>query len=519
LFAAVARVTLPIPVADFPVALQLAGRVLNIVMASSEAVPFAKSGGLADVVSGLSRALSAAGHQLTVILPYHRRFISSSLAGEPTGQSVSVTLGRHTAQAWIRRSHIPDSQVQALLVDHPGYFDRVGLYGHEGTDFPDNAERFVFLSRAALEVCAAFDLRPDIIHVHDWQTALMPILLREQYRHRSGLESTATVLTLHNMAFQGNFPSTAMALTGLRQELFTWEQLEFWGNLNLLKSGCVFADKITTVSPTYAREITTTEFGSGLEGVLRYRGKDVVGILNGVDLEHWHPSRDSHIAVHYDVDSVERGKSVCKRELQRELGLSVEEHTPLCGMVSRLTEQKGLDLIAATSAQLLQSEAQIVFLGSGDQKFEDMIRWLAQRAPGRIAAVVGYNEPLAHRVEAGSDLFLMPSRFEPCGLNQMYSLIYGTVPLVHAVGGLADSVTNLTPLSIADGRANGFAFYDYTPDAFLGTFRWALNTYRDRDTWRELQRNGMSIDHSWAHSAGEYVEVYESAREAVSGRG
>lgn len=486
-------------------------------MASSEAVPFAKSGGLADVVSGLARALSLAGHHVTVILPYHRRFISSSLAGEPSGHSVSVTLGRHTAQAWIRKSRIPDSQVQVLLVDHPGYFDRVGLYGHEGTDFPDNAERFIFLSRAALEVCAAFDLRPDVLHVHDWQTALVPILLREQYRERPGFQQAATVLTLHNMAFQGNFPPSAMALTGLPHELFTWEQLEFWGNLNLLKSGCVFADKVTTVSPTYAREITTSEYGSGLEGVLRYRGHDLTGILNGVDLEHWHPAHDPHIPLAYDINSFERGKAVCKRELQRELKLNVDEGTPLCGMVSRLTEQKGLDLIAATSAQLLQSDAQLVFLGSGDQKFEDMIRWLAQRAPSRIAAVVGYDEPLAHRIEAGCDLFLMPSRFEPCGLNQMYSLIYGTVPLVHAVGGLADSVTNLTPLSRADGRANGFAFYDYTPDAFLGAFRWALSTYRERDAWKELQRNGMARDHSWAHSAEAYVEVYEAARTAVRG--
>ena len=483
-------------------------------MVASEAVPFAKTGGLADVVTGLSRALDRSGHDVTVILPLHRRFIPSSLIGEPTGRAVSLVVGRQSVQAWVRKARLPDSRATVLLVDHPGYFDRPGLYNPPGGDFPDNAERFAFFSRAALEVCAAFEIEPDIVHVHDWQTALVAPLLDVQYRQRPGFGQTGTVLTLHNLAFQGNFPRSTLDLTGLPAELFTWDKLEFWGNFNFLKAGCVYADRITTVSPTYAREITTPAFGWGLEGVLKHRGSALVGILNGIDAEDWDPNRDRYLPQRYDLHGVEQGKRVCKHALQQEFGLQIDRDIPLCGMVSRLTDQKGLDLIAATADQMLATGAQFLFLGGGEARFESLLQSLAGRASRHVAVRVGYDEALAHRIEAGSDLFLMPSRFEPCGLNQMYSLAYGTVPLVHAVGGLADSVTNLTPETLASGTANGFVFYDYSADAFLGTLRWALATFRDRDVWQQLQRNGMSLDLSWNRSAARYLEVYHQARSA-----
>ncbi|MEZ6066329.1 MAG: glycogen synthase GlgA [Planctomycetaceae bacterium] len=480
-------------------------------MVSSEAVPFAKTGGLADVVTGLSRALEDAGHQLTIILPHHRRFVPSSLQGMPTGRTIAVDMGAHTAHAWVRRALLPESRVDVLLVDHPGYFDRSGIYGLEGADYPDNAERFIFLSRAALELCQAFDLQPDILHVHDWQTSLIPALMAGTPRERANFARTASVLTLHNLAFQGHFPARAMKLTGLPDEMFRWDRLEFWGSLNLLKAGCVFADRLTTVSPNYAREITTPAYGWGLEGVLRDRGSDLVGILNGIDTDEWDPASDRMIPQRYDGESAERGKAVCKRELQRELGLDRNDAVPLIGLVSRLTDQKGLDLIAAGADALLGMEAQFVFLGGGDPRYEELVSSLSHRAPGRVASVVGYSEPLAHRIEAGSDIFLMPSRFEPCGLNQMYSLMYGTVPLVHAVGGLVDSVVNLSPQSLENGSATGFVFYDYSTDAFLGTVRWALETYRNRPVWRQLQQNGMRLDLSWRRSAKAYVDVYQAA--------
>lgn len=489
---------------------------MNIVMVSSEVVPFAKTGGLADVVTGLSRALERAGHDVTIILPHYRRLIPASLAGQTTGISVTVAMGDHTPHAWIRRTTLPGSRVNVLLIDHPGYFDRGGLYVHQGADYPDNAERFLFFSRAAMQACLALDLRPDVLHVHDWQTAIIPALLEEQHREDEVFRKTASVLTLHNMAFQGSFPAGIMSLTGLPPHLFTMDRLEFYGRLNLLKAGCVYARRVTTVSPTYAREITTPEFGCGLEGVLRHRGRDLVGILNGVDTDDWNPQTDHHLHHRYDVSSAAQGKGICKRELQRELGLAVRDDVPLVGVVSRLTDQKGFDLMAAKEREMLATGAQFAFLGTGEERFQHFITRMARSASGQVAAVVGYSDALAHRIEAGSDLFLMPSRFEPCGLNQMYSLIYGTLPLVRSVGGLADSVVNLTPETLANRTATGFVFDDYTPEALIDTLRWALEVYRDRETWTMMQRAAMSLDLSWSHSAKQYVAVYEDALQSVS---
>ncbi len=484
-------------------------------MVSSEAVPFAKTGGLADVVTGLARALSQAGHEVSVILPDHRQFIPLAYTGDITGVAIKTLMAGKTVQAWVRKSRLPNSRVTVYLVDHPGYFDRAGLYGENGTDYPDNAERFIFFSRSAMEVIRAFTLEPDIIHVHDWQTSLIPALLRHEYRSQSGFGKAATVLTIHNLAFQGNFPRECMDLTGLPWSLFTWDQMEFWGHLNLLKSGIVFSEMLTTVSPTYAREITTPEFGWGLEGVLANRGESLVGILNGVDVNEWNPRRDPYLPCQYGVDDAAQGKAICKRQLQQTFGLPVRKDLPLFGLTSRLTEQKGLDLIEKMGDQLALTESQFVILGSGDPHYEQVVARLSEHFPSQFANSREFSEQLAHLVIGGADAYLMPSRFEPCGLTQMYSLMYGTVPLVHAVGGLADTVTNLTEETLANESANGFVFYDYSPEALLGTFRWALDVFQDKETWSKLQRTGMRQDWSWGRSASEYVDVYRRAQSVI----
>jgi starch synthase len=360
-----------------------------------------------------------------------------------------------------------------------------------------------------------------VIHANDWQTGLVPALLAIEQRVQPGFERTASVFTIHNMAFQGQFWKWDMRLTGLEWKYFNWRQMEFWDQLNLLKTGIVFADMVTTVSPTYAREICTPDFGYGLQGVLSDRGDRLVGILNGVDVSDWDASVDPHLAQPYTVESWETGKAACKRQLQTQLGLNVRPDVPLMGMVSRLTAQKGLGLIQALADEVLGLDVQLVFLGTGETRYEQLVLELTRRAPGRVAAVLGFNEPLAHKVEAGCDMFLMPSQFEPCGLNQMYSLRYGTVPIVHAVGGLADTVVDASDPE----RGNGFRFGPfYTPheEEFLrraaGPFgqqlRRAIDTYHDKSEWSRLVRAGMSLDLSWRHSAAEFGALYARAQAA-----
>lgn len=484
---------------------------MRIVLASSEAVPFAKTGGLADVATGLSKALSRSGHDVTLILPYHRQQVPDSIPCRRTGVNVSVKLADRTAVGQIVRAELPDSRVTVLLVDQPAYFNRPALYTEQGEDYADNCERFVFFSRAALETARQFDLRPDVIHANDWQTGLVPAVVSEELRGTPGFDRTAVVFTIHNMAFQGRFWHWDMALTGLGWERFNWRQMEFWGGLNLLKTGIVFSDKVTTVSPTYAAEIRTPEYGYGLEGVLSDRGEDLVGILNGVDTDEWDPARDTHLNQPFSIDCWRTGKPAAKRALQDELGLPRNADVPLMATISRLTDQKGFDLINARIEDLLAADVQFVVLGSGDAKHQEFLRGLSRRRSRQVAVRIGFDEPLAHRIEAASDLFLMPSRFEPCGLNQQYSMRYGSVPIVHGVGGLADSVVDATPDNLRAGTATGFVFHDYQPEAFERTVRRALDCYRDGATWSSLVHAGMSRDCSWERSAAEYVAVYEQA--------
>lgn len=490
---------------------------MRIVLASSEAVPFSKTGGLADVASALPKALSLAGHEVSLVTPYYPQvFARQSSAGveiTPSGLDLTISLGSKLTRGHVLKSTLPGSSVTVYLIDQPGYFDRPGLYQGEEGDYRDNSERFIFFSRAVLETARRLELRPEILHANDWQTALIPALLNIEYRVVPGFEETASIFTIHNMAFQGQFWHWDMLLTGLDWKYFNWKQMEYFGQLNLMKTGLVFADKLSTVSPTYAREIQTPEAGCGLQGALSQRQADLVGILNGVDTELWNPATDPHIAQRYTLETVDAGKPVCKADLQQRMGLPVRPDVPLIGSVSRITWQKGFDLIGHCASELMSTDLQMVFVGNGEPDYEQMLRRLADQYPEKVAVRIGFDEPLSHQVEAGADIYLMPSQFEPCGLNQMYSLIYGTVPVVRAVGGLADSVIPATVENLANQTANGFSFRDYRSDELRTHLLQAVAMYHNRPVWKQLMQTGMSRDWSWRHSAEEYVELYEQALE------
>ncbi|MGE3401810.1 MAG: glycogen synthase GlgA [Vicinamibacterales bacterium] len=477
---------------------------MRILMVASEAVPFAKTGGLADVIGALPRALAARGHQVDVMIPQYRGVD----AGEPLG-ALRVPIGPGVEDATL--SQVEAGGVRTILASHPRYFDRDYLYGAGGHDYPDNPERFTFLSRAALEWAAASREPYDVLHAHDWQAGLAPVLLQREFATHRALSQLRTVFTIHNLAYQGLADASWLPRLGLGWDLLQLDAMEFWGRISFLKGGIVFSRTVTTVSPRYAEEIQTPEYGFGFDGILRHRSADLIGILNGIDYDQWDPARDPHLAAPYSADALD-GKRVSKRALLAEYGLPADAATlerPLVGLVSRLVDQKGFDLIAELADVLPALDATYVLLGTGDRRYEDLWLGLAARHPGRIGVRIGFDEGLAHRVEAGADLFLMPSRFEPCGLNQMYSLRYGTVPLVHATGGLADTVRSYDPQT---GSGTGFAFDEYSAQALLGTLRWALGIYTDAGAWRRIQAEGMRQDFSWQASARKYEKVYGVAR-------
>ena len=496
---------------------------MRIVLASSEAVPFAKTGGLADVASSLPKALAAAGHDVWLIVPHYPQVFGKqsqeNVSLESTGESVQISIGSIRVTGEILKSSLPGSNANVLLIDQPDYYDRPGLYQDEDShdDYQDNCERFVFFSRAVLETARCLDVQPDVVHANDWQTGLVPALLEIEYRQFPGFEHTASVFTVHNMAFQGQFWHWDMELTGLDWKYFNSQQLEFFSHLNLLKTGIVFADMVTTVSPTYAREIQTEEFGCGLYGVLRAKGENLVGILNGVDTDIWNPETDASLVKNYaaprdgDLSSMIEGKAACKADLQERQGLPVRNNVPLFGMISRLTDQKGLDLTVDCISDAVRLDLQMTFLGSGNSYYEQFLADLATRHPDKIATTIGFDDALAHRIEAGADVFLMPSRYEPCGLNQMYSLLYGTVPVVRSVGGLADSVVDANDENLSAGTATGFCFERYDSASLLEQIGRAVRSFNHRRIWNQLIGTGMSQDWSWSRSAVEYTAVYRRA--------
>jgi starch synthase len=479
-------------------------------MATSEAVPFAKTGGLADVCGALPVELARQGHWAGVILPAYRQTRYCGVPIEPMGIEFIVPIGSKTVTGHLLQSRLPGSDVPVYLVQQDSYFDRPELYRQDGEDHPDNCERFVFFSRAVLEAVRLLELDLDVIHVNDWQTGLVPAYLKIEYRSLPRYQRIATLHTIHNIAYQGNFWHWDMLLTGLDWKYFNWHQMEFFGHLNLLKTGLMFADSISTVSLRYAEEIQTSAFGRGLEGVLQHRRDVLSGILNGIDERVWDPNADQHLAARYCSETVAQGKPACKAALQRELRLDSRPDVPLIGAIGRLDDQKGFDLVAKVIPEwVASSDVQWAILGKGEPRYHELFEDLARRFPKKVAVCLDFSDPLAHRIEAGADMFLMPSRYEPCGLNQMYSLRYGTVPVVRQTGGLADTIVDTTETTLAAGTANGFGFSEDNAAALGETLRRAVDAYRRPEIWSRLIATGMRQDWSWAKSAKQYEGLYQ----------
>jgi starch synthase len=476
---------------------------MKILFVASEGVPYSKTGGLADVVGGLSVALVEAGHQVVVLLPKYRGTKTQTI----TIPSLTIPIGDEVHFPSIVEG-APVGGVRFYFLDDPDYFNRAQLYGEKGSDYHDNAERFCEFSRAAIEFTKRVWM-PDVIHCHDWQTALVPVLLRTLYARDPALKQMGVVLTIHNLGYQGLFPHSTLARIGLPETLFQVDALEFFGKLNFLKGGLVYSDRLTTVSKKYAAEIQTREYGYGLDGVIRMRADRLTGILNGVDYSAWSPEADKLIAANYSAHNLE-GKRACKKDLLELFKLPVENMTrPVIGIVSRFVDQKGFDIFAEAAAELMQENLALVALGSGDPQYEKLFLALAQKFPSKLGVKIAYDNTIAHKIEAGADMFLMPSRYEPCGLNQIYSLRYGTVPIVRATGGLDDTIVQYNPKT---GGGTGFKFDAYTTRALLECVRIAIRVFRDPAAWHAIQTAGMAKDFSWKNSAGAYVTVYEEVR-------
>lgn len=474
---------------------------MRIAFIASEVTPFAKTGGLADVVGTLCLALERLGHDVCVIMPAYRSTLEGSFKLSDTQFRVSVPLSDRHEEANIIKTRL-GKNIAVYLVRADRYFDREFLYGTGQGDYPDNIARFTFFNRAALEILRREPV--DLVHCHDWQTALVPVFLKTQRSRYPELASAKSVLTVHNLGFQGIFWRLDWHLLNLDDRLFTPAYLEFYGNFNLLKGGLIFADKITTVSPAYAEEIMGIEQGFGLQGVVHERAADLSGILNGVDYSHWNPAVDPLIAARYDREDL-AGKKVCKQMLQKTVGLAQEPEVPLLGIISRLTSQKGFDLLEKAFDRLMERHVQFVLLGSGEARYHEFLSRMAIEFPKKVAVRLGFDEPLAHQIEAGADIFLMPSLYEPCGLNQMFSLKYGTIPIVRAVGGLKDTVQDY---EAATSSGTGFVFGPYEASELLRTVDRALDVFTDKNAWTALQRRAMARDFSWERSAQAYNELY-----------
>lgn len=527
------------------------GRALNIVYLTTEAVPFAKTGGLADVCGTLPSVVAAAGHRCAVIMPAFESVHKTEMPIEQTDISFTIAMANNKSVAGrVLRSRLPCGTVPVFFIDQPQYFARPSLYGDASGDYHDNAERFIFFCRAAIEVMKRFNAAVDLIQCNDWQSALMPALLHagaaetepvhpmpqidfapqsasltssvdsdndspasDRRATRPTISSeTPTVLSIHNLAYQGGFPADQFPWTGLSWSRFRSESFEYYGGLNFLKTGIVSADQVCTVSPTYAKEIKTTRHGCGLDPILRSLGDRVSGIINGIDLSVWNPETDKNLIQNFGQANWPEGKTANKLGLQAEMGLPQDPDVPLIGLVGRLADQKGWDLVLPVLRQHLvqRRPTQWAILGSGNPAIEDELRWLADQYDHQVAAYIGFSDAIAHRIEAASDLFLMPSRYEPCGLNQLYSLRYGTVCVVNPTGGLADTIVDATPGNIANGLATGFHMESYSTESLDTAIGRALRIrYHEPENWKKIVDTGMAIDWSWRKSAARYIELYE----------
>ena len=492
---------------------------LRILFISAEVAPFARTGGLGDVNGALPQVLAALGHDVRIVMPLYQSLRDGDfpLTERVSDLQVPLVIGPRTARVW--QTHLPEpdgaaARVPVYAVEQDDFFARPGLYGNGNGDYPDNALRFTFFSRAVLSLVERLGWFPQVFHCHDWHTGLVPALLRFLPGLDARSRQAASVFTIHNFAYQGIFPNWAFGLTGLPPFLFQPEGLEFYGSLNFMKSGLYYADRLTTVSPSYAEEIGSPTLGFGLDGCIRARRSALVGIVNGADYAVWNPEADPLIAAQYGAEDLS-GKAACKRAVLGEYGLSGEPNIPLLGMVTRLVDQKGIDLVAGALDALLELDCRLVILGSGESRYETLLTQRARAHPERIGVRIGFDEALAHQIEAGSDCFLMPSRYEPCGLSQLYSLRYGTVPIVRATGGLRDTVV---PFDAGSGQGTGFVFEDASPQALTQAVRTALTAFADPAAWHGLMRRGMAQDFSWTRSAHRYLDLYQelvAARQAA----
>ncbi len=475
---------------------------MYIVFAASECTPWAKTGGLADVVGALPQALAKLGHTVSVFLPYYRQ-VAKLVPDAPVAvPSLTIPFPSYNRFVKILDGGLKDG-VQHYFVDSPELFDRESFYATPSGDYADNAERFGLFSRAVIEATKVLGV-PDVFHVHDWQVAMIAVLLRSTYFFDPVMRRVPVVLTIHNAGYQGWFPPRTIETLLLPWDMFTFTKLEQNDTLNFLKGGIVYADALTTVSQKYSEEIQTAEFGNGLEDVIRQRSGDLFGILNGVDYDEWNPATDRHIAAHYTADNLD-GKKECRRDLLHAFGLqNVSDETAVIGVVSRFATQKGFDFIVTILDRLVQEDMVLLILGNGEEYYERLLSEMATRFPDKVRVQVKYDNVVAHKIEAGSDIFLMPSRYEPCGLNQIYSLKYGTVPVVRATGGLEDTIEEQ-----AFGGGNGFKFWGYNAWDLMDALVRALGTFKNKDEWTRMMRRGMGQDFSWEKPAHEYVRVYE----------
>lgn len=477
---------------------------MKILIASPEVVPFAKTGGLADVAGALPKALSDLGHDVRVILPKYKMVDAKKFGLKLVMSGIQIGMLDRTEIADVYEAKIPGCDVEVYFIANDKYFGRDGLYQDKGVDYPDNSERFVFYSRASLEFIKRLGWQPDILHTNDWQSALMIMYIKTTLKNDRFFSDIATVYSIHNMGYMGLFPPETMNTLGLGWEYFTPDTLEFWGKVALTKAGFVFADVINTVSEQYSREIQTPEFGYGLEGLLKHRAQDVYGIVNGIDYDLWNPETDRLITKQYGPKTL-KGKLDNKKALQKQNGLPLSD-VPLIGIISRLADQKGFDILAQDIENIMKMDLQIVLLGTGEPKYHDLFKQMKQKYPEHLGLNLGFDAALAQLIYAGSDMFLMPSRYEPCGLGQLISYKYGTVPIVRKTGGLADTVQ--------DG-STGFVFETYSSIALHDAIRRAIAAYKSKDRWTKMMVKDMALDYSWGASARKYVELYRKAMDKV----
>lgn len=485
---------------------------MNIMMVSPEAVPFAKTGGLADVAGALPKYLTQLGVNVCLVMPLYQKVTQSGAKLTKLKPVLKVRIGDKVFEGAVWQGVIPDSEAPVYFIDQKEFYNRPELYGIKGKDYTDNCQRFVFFCRATLELIKALELKIDLLHVSDWQTGLIPVYIKTLYADEAAVGGIATLFTIHNLAYQGLFWHWDVPLTGLSWDLFNWTELEFYGKLSFLKGALMFADTLSTVSKQYAKEIQTEEYGSGLEGVLTQRRDVLFGVVNGVDYSVWNPEVDELIPAKYSADDLS-GKAMCKARLQEEQDLPVKPDVPLIGLVSRLVDQKGFDILAEIFDELMSFDVQFVLLGTGDPRYYELFGDLAKKYPAKLAVNITFDNRLAHLIEAASDMYLMPSRYEPCGLNQIYSLRYGSVPIVRETGGLKDTIVNVSDGTLQDNTATGFSFRVYKSAALLETIKRALAFYSKKKSWRKLVVNCMKQDWSWERAAGEYIDIYHRTLE------